>query len=442
MAAVTGSGLAFGSPGLLTYVLEELERGIRSWDVDPGICNLDEQLKVFVSRHSATFSSIVKGQRSLHHRGDSLETLVLLNPSDKSLCDELRNLLLDPASHKLLVLAGPCLEETGELLLQTGGFSPHHFLQVLKDREIRDILATTPSPAQPPILTITCPTFGDWAQLAPAVSGLQGALRLQLRLNPPAQLPNSEGLCEFLEYVAESLEPPSPFELLEPPTSGGFLRLGRPCCYIFPGGLGDAAFFAVNGFTVLVNGGSNPKSSFWKLVRHLDRVDAVLVTHPGADSLPGLNSLLRRKLAERSEVAAGGGSWDDRLRRLISPNLGVVFFNACEAALALLAQLGITPLPLSRGPVPAKPTVLFEKMGVGRLDMSCCTRPPPAPARWPPCAPCWCGTPGPWREGGARAVPWLHPARLPPGRPGPPAALEVPARARGDAPGPGGAAAS
>ncbi|XP_077832860.1 microtubule-associated protein 1S isoform X2 [Macaca mulatta] len=426
MAAVTGSGLAaapsslllvvgseFGSPGLLTYVLEELERGIRSWDVDPGICNLDEQLKVFVSRHSATFSSIVKGQRSLHHRGDSLETLVLLNPSDKSLCDELRNLLLDPASHKLLVLAGPCLEETGELLLQTGGFSPHHFLQVLKDREvshpfaiphfpssilaclhravvpyhspsiqIRDILATTPSPAQPPILTITCPTFGDWAQLAPAVSGLQGALRLQLRLNPPAQLPNSEGLCEFLEYVAESLEPPSPFELLEPPTSGGFLRLGRPCCYIFPGGLGDAAFFAVNGFTVLVNGGSNPKSSFWKLVRHLDRVDAVLVTHPGADSLPGLNSLLRRKLAERSEVAAGGGSWDDRLRRLISPNLGVVFFNACEAAsrlargedeaelaLSLLAQLGITPLPLSRGPVPAKPTVLFEKMGVGRLDM-------------------------------------------------------------------------
>uniref|UniRef100_A0A2K6SGY6 Microtubule associated protein 1S n=1 Tax=Saimiri boliviensis boliviensis TaxID=39432 RepID=A0A2K6SGY6_SAIBB len=405
MAAVAGPGDAaapsslllvvgseFGCPGLLTYVLEDWAArlnsrldaspppGIRSWDVDPAICNLDEQLKVFVSRHSATFSSIVKGQRSLHHRGDTLETLVLLNPSDKSLCDELRNLLLDPASHKLLVLAGPCLEETGELLLQTGGFSPHHFLQVLKDREIWDILATTPPPARPPVLTITCPTFGDWAQLAPAVPDLQGAL--QLRLNPPAHLPNSEGLCEFLEYVAESLEPPSPFELLEPPTTGGFLRLGRPCCYVFPGGLGDAAFFAVNGFTVLVNGGSNPKSSFWKLVRHLDRVDAVLVTHPGADSLPGLNSLLRRKLAERSEVAAGGGSWDDRLRRLISPNLGVVFFNACEAAsrlargedeaelaLSLLAQLGITPLPLSRGPVPAKPTVLFEKMGVGRLDM-------------------------------------------------------------------------
>ncbi|XP_045709211.1 microtubule-associated protein 1S [Phyllostomus hastatus] len=367
-------------PGLLNYVLEELERGLRSWDIDPGVCSLDEQLKVFVSRHSATFSNIVKGQRSLHHRGDTLETLVLLNPSEKSLCDELRNLLLDPAPYKLLVLAGPCLEETGELLLQTGGFSPRHFLQVLGDKEIRDLLDAAPPSADPPKLTITCPTLGDWAQLAPEVPGLQGGLRLQL--NPPVQRPASEGLREFLEYVAESLELPSPFELLEPPASVGFLRLARPCCYIFPGGLGDAAFFAVNGFTMLVNGGSNPKSSFWKLVRHLDRVDAVLVTHAGADSLPGLNSLLRRKLAEREEAAVDGGSGDDRLRRLVSPGLGVVFLNArgttsrlvrgedeAELACSLLARLGIEPLPLSRGSMPAEPTVLFQKMGVGRLDM-------------------------------------------------------------------------
>ncbi|KAK1342517.1 hypothetical protein QTO34_015282 [Cnephaeus nilssonii] len=351
-----------------------------SWDIDPGICSLDEQLKIFVSRHSATFSSLVKGQRSLHLRGDALDILVLLNPSDKSLCDELRNLLLDPAPHKLLVLAGPCLEETGELLLQTGGFSPRHFLQVLRDKEIRDLLASAPPSADPPKLTITCPTFGDWAQLAPEVPGLQGGLRL--RLNPPVQRPASEGLREFLEYVAESLELPSPFELLEPPASVGFLRLARPCCYIFPGGLGDAAFFAVNGFTMLVNGGSNPKSSFWKLVRHLDRVDAVLVTHAGADSLPGLNSLLRRKLAEQEEAATGGGSGEDRLRRLVSPSLGVVFLNArgatsrlvrgedeAELARSLLARLGIEPLPLSRGLTPTEPTVLFQKMGVGRLDM-------------------------------------------------------------------------
>ncbi|KAM5237950.1 microtubule-associated protein 1S [Ctenodactylus gundi] len=378
LLVVGGEG---ASPGLLAYVLEELERGVRSWAVDPAICSLDQELKAFVSQHSATFSSIVKGQRSLHHRGDALDMLALLNPSDKSLCDELRNLLLVPALHKLLVLAGPCLEETGELLLQTGGFSCHHFLQVLGDTEIQDSLGSVSAPLDLPTLTVTCPALGAWDQLARAVPSLQSRLQHQLQLNPPAQLVASEGLRELLGCLAESLEPPSPFELLEPPSSGDFLKLDPPCCYVFPGGLGDSAFFAVSDFTVLVNGGSNPRATFWKLLRHVDRVDAVLVTHAGADSLPGLNSLLRRKLEERREAVAVGEAPGDALRRLVSPGLGVVFLGAREAvsrllrgedeavlARSLLAQLGLAPVPLGRGP-PSTPTVLLEKLGVGRLDL-------------------------------------------------------------------------
>lgn len=280
--------------------------------------------------------------------------------------------------------------------------------------QVQDALASAPAA---PALTVSCPTFGDWALLGPAPG-------LQLRLNPPARLPASEGLRAFLEYVAESLEPPSPFELLEPPAAGGFLRLARPCCYVFPGGLGDAAFFAVNGFTVLVNGGSNPKSSFWKLVRHLDRVDAVLVTHAGADSLPGLNSLLRRKLAEREAAAGPQGQHEERLRRLLSPALGVVFLNAREAtsrlrggedeavcARSLLRSLGIAPLPLQRGPQPSCPTVLFEKLGVGRLELFVLHPPPGDPAApacallvWQPAAP------------SDKVVRVLFPGRTPPAR--------------------------
>lgn len=49
---------------------------------------------------------------------------------------------------------------------------------------------------------------------------------------------------------------------------------------------------------MLLDGGSDSQACFWKLVRHLDRVDAVLITHIGTENLPGVTSFLERKVAE------------------------------------------------------------------------------------------------------------------------------------------------
>lgn len=51
---------------------------------------------------------------------------------------QIHDLITDTSQHKLLLLTGRSLEDTGDLIFHNGHFSPNHFIQIFTDDEVCD----------------------------------------------------------------------------------------------------------------------------------------------------------------------------------------------------------------------------------------------------------------------------------------------------------------
>ncbi|KAK6105680.1 hypothetical protein QQG55_21205 [Brugia pahangi] len=84
-------------------------------------------------------------------------------------------------------------------------------------------------------------------------------------------------------------------QLLPAGHSVGSIRTRRPLMYIFSGGNEDAAFFSVNGFSILLDGGDQQVVPYWNLIRNYDKISAAVVTRVSPKCLQGISAILMRK---------------------------------------------------------------------------------------------------------------------------------------------------
>lgn len=114
-------------------------------------------------------------------------------------------------------------------------------------------------------------------------------------LNPSEKIVENESIVSIVRWLCNKIEVVELDTLLEGSQVVGNIRFSRPTLYVFPAGQGDSALFGINGFNMLIDGGAGRNSCFWGFARHLDRLDAVLLTRLNSTNLEGVASFLKRK---------------------------------------------------------------------------------------------------------------------------------------------------
>lgn len=124
---------------------------------------------------------------------------------------------------------------------------------------------------------------------------------------------------------------------------------------------------------VSVDGGFNRKSCFWDFTRHLDRLDAVLMTRINNANIQGLSSIIERKASSNVYPQLGyfftnipeskpEGLESDK----DSDPLLVNLFERGQSLTSNLKSINLKPQPCYKD---IDPINLYHKVGHGTLDM-------------------------------------------------------------------------
>ncbi|CAG9772447.1 unnamed protein product [Ceutorhynchus assimilis] len=308
------------------------------------------------------------GERLIQFASENLVTEILIHPAVSTLSQCVRNLLSSFTRHRHIIHAGYTFQGNGSWALQDGTFSYSDFAEAFQEIEVQRVIHAYENGIS---IDLHCTPEGDWTRL-PKEFFTKFA---KVRVNPTDVLTTgSPSITSFTKYLEPFLVPSVLEDILESSDVVGNIRFSRPTLYVFPGGQGDAALFGINGFNMLLDGGYSRKACFWDFVRHLDRLDAVLMTRLNNSSLSGVSSVLKRKKQGAIYPQLGHFFCNIQERKsLLSPDgdkdkdpLIISLLEEGQSIIQDLQHLNLSPQTCYRD---SEPIILYHKVGHGTLNM-------------------------------------------------------------------------
>ncbi|KAL5245379.1 hypothetical protein ACI65C_012789 [Semiaphis heraclei] len=331
-------------------ILKKLTKGLSCW-------NYEESGVDIVAEFNAIVNQNIEGEEGKNG------IFVILFNFYKILKE---NLLASFTKYRCIIHAGYSFTENGSWILQDGSFSVTDFLDAYKTAEAQRTIRLHENKIR---TELYCSGDADWNQ----VSRVKGTRFL---INPAAKIVENESIESIVRWLCDKIEVAELDILLEGSQVVGNIRFSRPTLYVFPAGQGDSALFGINGFNMLIDGGAGRNSCFWGFARHLDRLDAVLLTRLNSTNLEGVASFLKRKTMSSLYPQIGHFFCNFKTRKQISsPNvdakqdiLSISLIDTAQSIITDLKQLQLRPHLCYRN-INLEPINLYHKVGHGKLDM-------------------------------------------------------------------------
>ncbi|XP_076465745.1 uncharacterized protein LOC143297337 [Babylonia areolata] len=352
-------------------IVDEIVKGLKRWNSEASGVDIDPELSQMALRADLG-EERPHGERVVHYQSDKMVVELLVNPQALTVKESLRTLLTLPSPAKAVVFAGYCFHGNPAWVLQDDLFSFTTFCQVFKDPNVENAIKQTEG------ATLMLSTVGgsDWSA---ALKGSEVNKLLKVTVNPGSKTEDGGGVAQFSAYIVNLVRVVPLASMLQASDVIGNISFSRPVLYIFPSYQGDAALFGMKGFNMLVDAGYSRRPCFWDFVRHLDGIDALLMTHLGADNLFGLKALLDRKVSDSvhpdidymyMNVPKGNGAKAIDQGETSASELVISLATEGSKLVDLSRKLGHAPHPLTR-PLSSnlEPVNLFHKVGKGSLDM-------------------------------------------------------------------------